>query len=100
MARIKGPAARAMRSLLYAAQRGRCGICGGKLYGARFCSIDHVVPHSVGGRNKGNLLLVHRPCTAGKANRMPTGCELIMLAAVNARLPEIRCQFRPREVAA
>lgn len=49
-------------------------------------SLDHVVPRSRGGGNERNLVAMHRRCNGLKDNRMPTGCELIWLDAVNVRL--------------
>jgi 5-methylcytosine-specific restriction endonuclease McrA len=66
------------------AQGGFCGICGNRLN--RSPSVDHVVPRRRGGGNAGNRLIAHVPCNFRKADRMPTGCELLMLAAVNDRL--------------
>jgi len=77
---------RQFRLALRRAQFGRCAICGGNMKRGKVHSIDHVVPQSRGGRDVGNLVLAHRPCNEAKANREPTGCELIWLAAVNARL--------------
>lgn len=65
------------------AQGGFCGICGERL--RRSPSIEHVVPRCRGGANAGNRIVAHTPCNFRKGDRMPTGCELIMLAAVNAR---------------
>ena len=48
---------------------------------------DHVIPRSAGGSYwQGNVLCYHRRCNEAKADRMPTGCELIWLLAVNARM--------------
>jgi 5-methylcytosine-specific restriction endonuclease McrA len=66
------------------AQGGFCGICGERLRNSP--SFDHVVPRCRGGANAGNRIVAHTPCNFRKADRMPTGCEVIMLAAVNARL--------------
>lgn len=49
-------------------------------------SIDHVVPRALGGLNEGNIVAVHLRCNGRKGGRMPTGCELVVLAWVNARL--------------
>lgn len=49
-------------------------------------SVDHVIPRSRGGGHLGNQLAMHRECNCAKGNRLPTGCERIWLAAVNARL--------------
>jgi 5-methylcytosine-specific restriction endonuclease McrA len=49
-------------------------------------SVDHVVPRSKGGGQIGNLIAMHRECNCAKGDRQPTGCELIWLALVNARL--------------
>lgn len=69
---------------LLEAQGGFCGICGERL--RRSPSVDHVVPRCHGGRNDGNRIIAHVPCNFRKGDRAPTGCELVMLAAVNARL--------------
>jgi 5-methylcytosine-specific restriction endonuclease McrA len=69
---------------MLAAQGDVCGICGIKL--RRNPSFDHVVPRCRGGGNVGNRIIAHVPCNFRKGDRMPTGCELVMLAAVNARL--------------
>lgn len=49
-------------------------------------SIDHVMPKSKGGCHNGNRLAMHRECNCAKGDRLPTGCEMIWLASVNARL--------------
>lgn len=49
-------------------------------------SIDHVMPRSRGGRSLGNKLAMHRECNTQKGDRLPNGCELVWLSAVNARL--------------
>jgi hypothetical protein len=49
-------------------------------------SIDHVVPRNRGGRSLGNKLVMHRECNSAKGSRLPNGCELVWLAAVNAHL--------------
>jgi 5-methylcytosine-specific restriction endonuclease McrA len=71
-------------SRLLGAQAGLCGLCGERL--RRSPSIEHVVPRCNGGRNAGNRLAAHTQCNFRKGDRMPTGCELIMLAAVNVRI--------------
>lgn len=74
-----------VRKPLYSAQRGLCGIC--RRYGkVKSMNIDHVVPLARGGGDYRNLMLTHYPCNERKGSRMPTGCELIFLAVVNARL--------------
>jgi 5-methylcytosine-specific restriction endonuclease McrA len=47
---------------------------------------DHVVPRCRGGGNRRNVLLAHDRCNGEKGERLPYPCELIYLAAVNARL--------------
>lgn len=49
-------------------------------------TFEHVLPRHAGGREKGNLLLTHAKCNERRGDAMPTGCLLIMLDAVNARL--------------
>jgi 5-methylcytosine-specific restriction endonuclease McrA len=66
------------------AQGGFCGICGQRL--RKGATVDHVVPRCHGGANNGNRLIAHVGCNFRKRDRMPNGCELVMLAAVNARI--------------
>lgn len=50
-------------------------------------SLDHVIPRDLGGRDAwGNYLLAHGECNGAKSNDAPTGCEMVWLLAVNARL--------------
>lgn len=49
-------------------------------------SFDHVHCHARGGRRAGNLLVAHKKCNQKKSDRPPTGCELVWLEVVNARL--------------
>jgi 5-methylcytosine-specific restriction endonuclease McrA len=75
-------------------QLGRCLLCGTGLdadqdfpaYDDRRPSLDHVLPRSRGGAHVGNRLAAHRKCNSDKSNRLPTGCELVWLEVVNARL--------------
>lgn len=84
------------RMLLNIAQDQLCGICGKHLYvGSRQPVTDeHVIPRSRGGRVvDGNKVLAHNRCNNLKGDRWPTGCEVIFLAAVNARLHVLVEQF-------
>jgi 5-methylcytosine-specific restriction endonuclease McrA len=76
------------RFLLHVAQHGRCGLCGEPMHGTPFSlSLDHVIPRSLDGPDGlGNLLLCHGECNGAKTNDVPTGCEMVWLLAVNARL--------------
>lgn len=49
-------------------------------------STDHVYPKSSNVGLQPNTVAAHIRCNSLKGNRMPTGCELIWLEAVNARL--------------
>lgn len=69
---------------MLAAQGDVCGICGIKL--RRNPSFDHVVPRCRGGGNVGNRIVAHIACNNRKGDRAPNGCELVMLAAVNAQI--------------
>ncbi len=72
--------------VLARAQGRLCASCGGVVRPRRE-SVDHVVPAALGGPGKlGNLVVMHGGCNRLKANRLPNGCELIWLLAVNARL--------------
>ncbi|EJL30086.1 HNH endonuclease [Novosphingobium sp. AP12] len=81
-------------AVLRKAQRERCGACGHRVppldvycAPANRPTLDHVTPRAAGGRRiLGNLLVMHQRCNATKADPRPTGCELLMLAAANARL--------------
>lgn len=78
------------RRRLRIAQGGICPYCGEVLSGeaphGRFQTADHVLPVSAGFQLDGNALCVHADCNVRKADRPPTGCELLWLHAVNARL--------------
>lgn len=77
---------------IWEAQRRHCPICGWPLELAQMreplvgWSIDHVWPRRFRFRDHGNMLIAHLACNNGKAARLPTGCELLMLVAVNAQL--------------
>lgn len=83
-------------SRLIDAQNGRCAICGRRMtgFGARrtdrddrAATVDHVIPLIKGGPDRiGNMLAVHRSCNTKKSGRWPTGCELIWLMVVNAKM--------------
>ncbi|WP_457351350.1 HNH endonuclease [Sphingomonas sp. UYP23] len=49
-------------------------------------SIDHMIPRDLGGTNRFNVVAAHSACNAQKQNDLPTGCELIWLLLVNARM--------------
>ncbi len=81
--------------VLMKAQDRRCGICGrpfppsnvGLLNTDHEPSIDHVWPKKRGGYEwRGNCVLAHRKCNNEKADRLPTGCEVIFLIATNERM--------------
>lgn len=82
--------------VLWRAQGGLCAGCGGAL--SRYDrSLDHVVPRSRSGADAlGNVVLMHGRCNSRKGARMPTGCELVWLMAVNARLGVGPAGFRAR----
>ena len=78
---------------LVGVQRGICASCGGPMQvrrgqaEARHPTTDEVWPRSRGGmRVLGNQVAMHRACNEAKADRLPNGCEIIMLHLVNARL--------------
>jgi hypothetical protein len=63
-----------------------CPICGGSLR-VGVLSVDHVWPRRGPGRGlQRNHLAAHERCNHRKGARRPTGCELIWLEAINARL--------------
>ncbi len=83
---MRGSGAISVRRVLYRAQYGTCALCGLPLE-ERGRTIDHVVPRARQGMDRiGNLVLSHMLCNGMKADRLPTGCELIWLLAVNNRL--------------
>jgi 5-methylcytosine-specific restriction endonuclease McrA len=88
---------------LWVAQDGRCGLCGEKMpalttrnKGHRW-TVDHVWPRRYGFFNLGSTVLAHGPCNTRKGDRDPTGCELVMLAAANARL-NLRLEVKPGHI--
>lgn len=84
----------ALLPVLMRAQKRRCASCAGLMFDkANECetgfhaSIDHVYPRAHGGPDAiGNFVAMHYRCNQRKADRAPTGCELIWLAAVNAAI--------------
>jgi 5-methylcytosine-specific restriction endonuclease McrA len=70
------------------AQGKLCGICGqGLPHSSNDATLDHVIPMQLGGADAlGNFILAHRACNSAKANDVPTGCEMVWLMAVNAKL--------------
>lgn len=78
------PRKRRLIARILDAQGGFCGICGQRLRNGP--SVDHVLPRCHGAGNDGNRIIAHVPCNFRKGDRMPTGCELIMLAACSVPL--------------
>ena len=84
-----------LRAVILRHQNGLCAICGQRILvgpkGAApnpdVASLDHVIPWSFGGKDEpGNFVVTHFICNQVKADTFPTGCTLIWLMAVNARL--------------
>lgn len=74
-----------LRARLNDAQGGLCAICGEKIVGK--ISLDHVIPHALLGKHRtGNYVAAHGECNGDKTNDVPTGCEMVWLLAVNAKL--------------
>jgi 5-methylcytosine-specific restriction endonuclease McrA len=82
-----------LENRLWKAQQGLCSICRERLLSdERFLddtgwSLDHVFPrahYELG--NRGNVLLAHKLCNRVKSDRDPTGCEVVLLHSVNAKL--------------
>lgn len=77
---------RQVRDVLWRLQGGLCAGCGLAMR-RRWTTLDHVIPRSRGGFDGfGDVVAMHRDCNQAKRDRWPTGCELIWLLAVNARL--------------
>lgn len=60
--------------------------CHEKPLNPRRATIEHVLPRRLGGRDFGNVVAAHSCCNDKKGGRAPTGCELIALAWVNAKV--------------
>lgn len=76
----------ARRFVLFAAQEGICMICALSL-APQEATVDHIVPLFLGGDDEdGNYALVHKPCNSAKSNDEPTGCELVWMFSINARI--------------
>ena len=81
-------------AMLYEAQGGKCGSCGGRMaLPGEPCdywmlpTVDHVWPLArYGADHDGNKMLMHLPCNGAKADRPPNGCERLMHELVLARL--------------
>ena len=66
-------------------QNNRCPLCGG-IFGSGPVTFEHVLPRARGGGNRGNLVVTHDRCNKIRADAMPSGCLLLWLDVVNARL--------------
>ena len=77
-----------LRPVLASAQEHRCGICAKPLPEESTAhSVDHVIPMALGGIDgPGNWVVTHHECNAAKSNDTPTGCEMVFLLMVNAKL--------------
>lgn len=93
-----------LKGVLYCAQGGLCGICGQPLdergpydigRGYQPPNVEHVWPMGLGGyKGLGNIVVAHPRCNRHKGGRLPTGCEIIVLVAVSARLA-VPVQLKP-----
>jgi len=71
-----------------------CASCGHMMWepkefgaGEIRATIDHVIPLVLGGKDAlGNIVAMHSKCNNKKGGRLPNGCELIWLLAVNSRM--------------
>lgn len=93
---------RAELAVLFHLQGGRCYLCGGAMIAKALgyqtpedATRDHVVPRRRRGPDVRNLLAAHRECNERKADREPYPCELVYLAAINARLVPDSTRPRP-----
>lgn len=91
MTRPKNQRRRSVMDRVWEAQGKCCSLCGDKMVPAhrydinRGWSLDHVRPRSHGYTREGNVLLAHKSCNNRKGDRAPTGCEIVLLEAANAR---------------
>jgi 5-methylcytosine-specific restriction endonuclease McrA len=87
------------RERLFAAQRGLCAICAHPLDPViHRATTDHVIPLALGGKDGlGNFVATHNKCNNWKANDVPTGCEMVWLLLVNARVGASPVVFRPAQ---
>lgn len=85
-------------AILYRAQAGICAGCGrsirkrmGRPEDALAPTFDHVVTRASGGGNGiRNGLLKHRACNSARADRPPTGCDLLWHEVVRVKLARAR----------
>lgn len=62
---------RCKRGYLYQLQGGRCYYCG-EMLEYEHCTIDHVIPRSLGGtRELGNIVVACVSCNQAKGDRLP-----------------------------
>lgn len=74
---------------LYDVQEGRCYLCNDEM-NVYDITIDHVVPVSLGGKDKmHNKLLAHSICNSEKGNRMPTKNELDLMRDIHAKVSSL-----------
>lgn len=93
---------RAELVVLFHLQGGRCYLCDEAMTAKALhvqtpqdATRDHVVPKRQRGPDVRNLLAAHRECNERKADREPYPCELLYLAAINARLAPRNTPPRP-----
>lgn len=96
------------RAILVEIQGGLCAHCFEPMdpprpldgpYNPRAATMDEVRPRAGGGKLAGNTVAVHEACNGRKDRRPPTGCELVVLAWVNAALVERPSMAQDRVVA-
>lgn len=78
---------------IWSAQGEHCSVCGEPLDPAFWhyrgdlkWTFEHVYPRRRYRCLLGNVLIAHQICNTGKDQRDPTGCEIILLMAANAKL--------------
>lgn len=101
MSLFRAPERESLIDAILRAQGGHCPGCGDRMYPVtrRHCTrgwtFEHVWPLRYRYHHRGNLLVSHSLCNNRKADRDPTGCEVLLLAAVNAQLG---FELRPRQL--
>ncbi len=80
-----------MSARLYAAQNGRCYLCGAVMT-VEEATHDHVVPRVLGGKGKRNIALAHFACNTAKGGREPTADELSKAKQIMRVASQVRRQ--------
>lgn len=83
----------------WALQHGKCYLCGKGFVEEDWATVDHVFPRSLGGADEENRLLACMSCNQGKADTLPTPCEVLFCEGVYLWFEQAMAGLRDEAVA-